>query len=421
MSNLNILIIGASIAGPATAYWLAKAGAKSITIIERFPSPRTGGQAVDIRGAGVSVMRKMGEMESFVKAKSTTEEGVGFVRDDGTPYGVIRMSGDPERQSIVGEFEILRGDLAEVLDGLMRAEGGEKVECVFGEEVESMDNREGGVRVEFKNGKLPTGDYDLVVACDGAMSRTRAMGMECGVRNHVVPSGSWAAYFSIKSDLLRGSKISIGVSAVGGRFVSVGPDASGLNRVMLMGIHPNVDDSALTAFREALSQGQDQVKNFITRHFRDAGWRTNHILQEMMDSTDFYASEIVQIKAPVFHTNRLVLVGDAGYAAGTAGGGTSLALTGAYMLAGEISKHPSDLAAGLKGYEDRMRPIIDEMHKIPPLVPWIMAPQTAWGIWIRNQVFGLIAWTGVAELVQKYLGPWFEGGEAFVLPEYDWT
>lgn len=58
MSNLNVLVVGASIAGPATAYWLAKAGAK-VTVIERFPALRTSGQAIDIRTAGVAVMRKM--------------------------------------------------------------------------------------------------------------------------------------------------------------------------------------------------------------------------------------------------------------------------------------------------------------------------------------------------------------------------
>ena len=70
MSQLKVLVVGASIAGPIAAYWLAKAGA-NITIIERFPHLRTNGQSIDIRTAGVTVMRKMLGMESAVRAKTT--------------------------------------------------------------------------------------------------------------------------------------------------------------------------------------------------------------------------------------------------------------------------------------------------------------------------------------------------------------
>jgi 2-polyprenyl-6-methoxyphenol hydroxylase-like FAD-dependent oxidoreductase len=55
MSNLRVLIVGASVAGPTAAYWFARAGA-SVTVIERFPTLRTGGQGIDIRTAGVTVM-----------------------------------------------------------------------------------------------------------------------------------------------------------------------------------------------------------------------------------------------------------------------------------------------------------------------------------------------------------------------------
>lgn len=67
MSNLKVLVVGASIAGPTAAYWLAKAGA-NVTVIERFSKLRTSGQNVDIRSCGVTVMRKMPGMEEAVRA-----------------------------------------------------------------------------------------------------------------------------------------------------------------------------------------------------------------------------------------------------------------------------------------------------------------------------------------------------------------
>jgi 2-polyprenyl-6-methoxyphenol hydroxylase-like FAD-dependent oxidoreductase len=419
MSGLKVLVVGASIAGPTTAYWLAKAGAK-VTVIERFSHLRTSGQAVDIRTAGVSVMRKMEGMEEKVRAKLTQEEGVSFVREDGRPWGVIRATGNPDRQSLVSEFEILRGNLSRVLFEM--TEKNKNINYVFGEQIASMQHSEsddGPITVEFANG-LASSAYDLVVACDGATSRTRAMGLGCGVRDHMIATNWWAAYFSIKEDVLQGSKIGQGYSAPGGRCITAGSDPSGANRVMVMRVYPRGQRDATVPFRQALSQGDDAVKRYIAKHYTDVGWKSELLMREMMDAEDFYASEIVQVKTPSLYKGRFVMVGDAGYAAGPTGGGTSLALAGAYMLAGEISKHPCDLAAGLEGYEQRMKPLIREMQKIPPFVSTILAPQTAWGIWVRNHVFALIAWTGLAEFAQRYLGAAFGSTEQFPLPEYKW-
>jgi 2-polyprenyl-6-methoxyphenol hydroxylase-like FAD-dependent oxidoreductase len=420
MSGLKVLVVGASIAGPSTAYWLAKAGAR-VTVIERFPELRIGGQAVDIRTAGVSVMRKIPGMEARVRAKSTQEEGVSFVRRDGRPYGTIRATGNPDQQSLISEYEIFRGDLSRILFDLTK--DNENVQYVFGEQIASMQQSEtedGPVTVEFANG-LSTSKYDLVVACDGATSRTRAIGLGCGVRDHIVSTNSWAAYFSLKHDLFPGNRIGQGYSAVGGRFMSIGSDPSGFSRVMLMSLHPRDDSDATLPFRQASSKGDDALRNYVAERYHGSGWKSDFVLEEMMTSKDFYASEIVQVKTPSLYKGRFVMVGDAGYAAGPTGGGTSLALTGAYMLAGEINKYAGDLAAGLQGYEQQMKPIIKELQKIPPFVFTIMAPQTAWGIWLRNHIFALVAWTGIATFLQKYLGAAFANTDAFPLPDYYWV
>lgn len=420
MSGLKVLVVGASIAGPTTAYWLSKAGAK-VTIIERFPNLRTGGQAVDIRTAGVSVMRKMSGMEAQVLAKSTQEEGISLVREDGRPYGTIRATGNPDQQSLVSEYEIFRGDLAKVLFNLTKND--ENIKYVFGEQIASMHQGEmddGPITVEFENGSTIS-EYDLVIGCDGATSRTRAMGFGCNVLDHIVPTNSWAAYFSIKRDLLQGSRVGQGYSAIGGRFISIGSDPLGFSRLMLMSIYPRNERDATLPFRQASIQGDDTLKKYIAQYYQGAGWKSDSVVEEMIDSEDFYASEIVQVKIPSLYKGRFVLVGDAGYAAGPTGGGTSLALAGAYILAGELGKHTGDLAAGLRCYEQQMRPIIKEMQKIPPLISTIAAPQTAWGIWLRNYAFAFIARTGLAEIAQKYLGSAFASTETFPLPDYNWV
>jgi 2-polyprenyl-6-methoxyphenol hydroxylase-like FAD-dependent oxidoreductase len=431
MSGLKVLIVGASVAGPTTAYWLAKAGAQ-VTIIERFPELRTGGQNVDIRNVGVSVMRKIPGMEDAVKAKTTGMDGISFVNDDGRPFATMTATGDANHQSLVSEYEIFRGDLARILFDLTRHN--ENIKYVFGEQISSMRQQQqqqgqkaggGPVTVEFANG-YPTSQYDLVVACDGATSRTRAMGLGCGVRDHITSLGCWSAYFSVDGDLLDGSKTGQAWTTPGGRFFGLGPDPSGVTRVIAQQIHPRDSSKDVTLpFREAAKKGTDALKSYVAGQFSGGGWKTSQILDGMMRSDDFYASEIVQVKVPSLHEGRFVLVGDAGYAPGPTGTGTSLAMAGAYVLAGEIGAHGRDLEAGLRGYEERMRPIIDDLQKIPPGIPWIFAPQTAWGIWIRNTILTAICWgMGVFGGVVAWASGLFSssfGGDKFGLPDYEWA
>lgn len=402
------------------AYWLAKAGAR-VTVIERFPRLRSSGQNIDIRTTGVTVMRKIPGMEASVRAKTVQLEGMSFVDDDGQSFGTITATGNPDQQALVSEYEVYRGDLAKILFDLSKDR--ENVQYVFGEQIASMqqnENDNGPIKVEFANG-LTTSEYDLVVACDGATSRTRAMGLGCNLRDYVDPVNSWAAFFSVKQDFISGSKVGHGHSTVGGRFLAISCDPAGGNRVVLMSIHPRDKRDLTLPFRQAMEQGEQLLKRFVAQHYKGASWKTEDIMAAMMHSSDFYANEMIQVKVPSLHKGRFVLVGDAGYAPGPTGTGTSLAMTGAYILAGEIGKHKGDLAAGLKAYEKRMRPIINDMQKIPPLVLGICAPQTAWGIWLRNNIFALLAWSNVLEYAQRFFGGSATSTDKYGLPDYEWV
>jgi len=419
MAQLNVLVVGASIAGPMSAYWFAKAGAK-ITVIERFESLRTQGQAIDIRTIGVTTMRKMPGMEEAVRAKKAVVEGLSFIREDGRSFGMIKATGNPDQQSLLSEYEILRGDLSKILYDMTK--DNENIKYVFNEQVVSLHQNEivdGPVTVEFMNG-YPTAQYDLVVACDGSTSRTRAIGFGCGVRDYIKPTNCWAAYMTIKEDLIAGSKIGHGLSSIPGRFMALGPNASGGNQACFMALNSSDNHDATLRFREAQKQGDVALKQFIAKHYDGHGWKTPEVLQAMMETKDFYASEIVQVKTTSLYKGRFVLVGDAGYAPGFTGGGTSLAMAGAYILAGEILKHKGSLMAGLKGYEEQMRPHITELQKVPPFVPTLMAPQSAWGLWLRNQIFAFVSWTNLMEYVQTLFGGALGENVEDKLPTYNW-
>lgn len=420
MSNLRVLIVGASIAGPTAAYWFAKTGTR-VTVIERFPQLRTNGQNIDIRTAGVSVMRKMPGLEEAVRAALQPIDGISLVDKDGRPYGTMTSTGDPDHQSLISEYEVLRCDLSRIIVGLSKSY--RNVNYIFGEQVASIchnERNDGPIQVDFMNG-TPSSEYDLVVACDGATSRTRALGLGCGVRDYIEPINSWAAYFTIKKDLLNGSQICQAYSAIGGRMIAIGSDQSGGNRITLMGVHPRKDLDAMVKFRQASKLGTDELKGYVARHFEGAGWKCDDVIQGMMGSDDFYASEWVQLKTPTLYKGRFVMVGDCGYAPGPTGTGTSLAIAGAYILAGEIGKHQGDLAAGLKGYEEQIRPLINEMQKVPPLFPALIAPQTAWGIWVRNVIFAFLCWSRLPWLFGRLFGSASAHSNEYKMPKYEWV
>lgn len=422
MSGLNVLVVGASIAGPMAAYWLARAGAASVTVVERFPSLRTGGQNVDIRLTGVTVMRKIPGFEAAVRARLAPLTGISFVHADGSPVAVMEQTGDAESQSLVSEYEIFRGDLSRLLYDLTAAHP--RVKYIFNEQVSGIEQTgDAGARVTFASGRPPA-EYDLVVACDGATSRTRALGLGCGVRDHVVPVGAWCAYFDTRHDLLAGGTVGMAYSAPGGRALTIGPKNAGSNIAASMNAAPTRDHADMLAFRTASAAGPSAVKRLVAERCAGMGWRAEELMAEMhaADEQGFYASEWCQVKVPALHRGRFVLAGDAGHAAGPTGAGTSLAMTAGYVLAGELLRHRGDVAAGVRAYEARMQPLISRGQVIPPGVLGFMTPQTRWGIWVRNRLFTAVCFGMRFGSLFSWLSAWSPsfGRDISELPDYDW-
>ena len=104
MPQLKILISGGGIAGACLAWWLHKANVDAqITIVERAPTLRESGQAVDIRGAAVDIMKAMG-LEQAIRDKNTTEAGFEFVYSDGVSKARMAATGDDKDQGVTSEY-----------------------------------------------------------------------------------------------------------------------------------------------------------------------------------------------------------------------------------------------------------------------------------------------------------------------------
>src|ERR1700677_1364317 len=109
----RVLVSGASVAGTAAAYWLGRRG-YSVTVVERYPGLRPGGQAIDVRGPALTVLERMGLLDAAADRK-TRIQGSSVVDRDGN-----ELSRDTESTPTGGpidnpDIELLRDDLVELL------------------------------------------------------------------------------------------------------------------------------------------------------------------------------------------------------------------------------------------------------------------------------------------------------------------
>ena len=147
MSGIRVLVAGASIAGPALAHWLRRRGAE-VTVVERAPGLRPGGQAVDARGVAKEVIVRMG-LDAPVRAARTDTAGAYTVDADGNVLETYRAD-DHGGDGYIAEIEILRGDLSQVLYDDTR----DGVEYVFGDRIAELTQDADGVDVAFAGGEI---------------------------------------------------------------------------------------------------------------------------------------------------------------------------------------------------------------------------------------------------------------------------
>ncbi|OJH35796.1 FAD-dependent monooxygenase [Cystobacter ferrugineus] len=394
MAERSVLICGASIAGPALAFWLKRHGFRPV-IVERAPELRTGGQSVDVRGAGQEVVRRM-NLEQAIRARTTHEAGIAFVDSEGREKARISTEA-LDGKGPTAELEILRGELARVLYDATR----EDTEYLFGDRVASLTETGDRVRVGFLHG--PEREFDLVIAADGIRSKTRELvfGDEARIRS----LGLYIAYFTIPREP-SDDTWARWYNAPGCRGLVLRPDNVGTTRALLTFLSPPRGYERL---------GQDEQKDVLRRVFADAGWQVPRALAGLTGTQDFYFEAIGQVRMPRWSRGRVALVGDAAYCASPISGmGTSLALVGAYILAGELSRHESH-AEAFAAYERLMRPYVARAQDVPSVAPRLANPRTRAGIALGHTVLRLATAPGVRQLLGRLLTP---PAEIISLPDY---
>jgi 2-polyprenyl-6-methoxyphenol hydroxylase-like FAD-dependent oxidoreductase len=390
----NVLITGASIAGPVLAWWLSRFGMKA-TVVERSREFRDGGQNIDVRGAGRTVLQRMG-LDEAVAQRSTGEEGLAFV-DEADHYRAEFGAEEFGANGPTAEREILRGDLARLLYEYSRGQA----DYVFGDRIVNLDDQGDAVEVTLEKGGRHR--FDAVIAAEGIGSSTRKLLFGEAARR--VPLDLYTSYFTIPRAASDG-KIARWFNTPGGLSVVLRPDNKGTTRAIL-----SVQQAP--AGYEDLSP--DQQKAFLKAKFAGAGWETPRVLAALDQADDFYFEAVGQVKLERWSKGRIALVGDAAYCASPISGmGTSLALVGAYVLAGELSRHEDPVRA-FDAYERIMRPYVEQAQNVPKAGPRFMHPQTQTGISLQLGALHLASLPRIRKLSGKLFSP---PADKIDLPDY---
>jgi 2-polyprenyl-6-methoxyphenol hydroxylase-like FAD-dependent oxidoreductase len=344
----KILVSGASIAGPAVAYWLQRYGF-TVTVVEHAQALRGGGYPIDIRGTALDVVERMGVYPRLRAAHVDTRR-LTFLDVDGAP--IVSL----EPQAVVGgaegrDIEVRRGDLAAALYDATR----DDVTYRFGDSIEALDEDADGVEVTFRSGLRRR--FDLVIGADGLHSRTRALAFGPEEQFHRY-LGYCFAGFTMPNPL--------GLSHEGVMWNAPGRAAA----LYAVGDHPQVHgflnfalpEPPFAAFRDPAAQ-----RELVAAVFADDGWEVPDMVRAMRTADDLFFDVISQIRMPAWSRGRVALVGDAAYAPSfLTGQGSSLALVGAYMLAGALATARdhgtafADYERGTRGFVEQNQALVAE-------------------------------------------------------------
>jgi 2-polyprenyl-6-methoxyphenol hydroxylase-like FAD-dependent oxidoreductase len=360
MTDKRILISGASIVGPALAFWLHRYGF-DVTVVEKAEAIRPGGQAVDFKGPiHLNVLERMGILQA-VRAASVPSEDGAIVNAAGRRIGTTpgRFAG--------GEINVPRGDLAAILHGLTA----DRCDYRFGDTITSLDQGSDDVSVSFA--RAAPERFNLVIGADGIHSNVRrlAFGPEADYVNHLgyhyalvgLPAGDEDAMYNEP-----GRMAALGGTKAPAWFVFASDPMPGRR-----------DDTGAQ-------------KRFLIDAYRGAGWRVPELMAGVPDAQEFYLDAISRVTIDRYAAGRVALVGDAAYGNALGGFGTGLAIVGAYVLAGELSRAGEDHTAAFAAYEAKYRGYASVSQKVN--AGRLMAPGTRLGIKARNLLFSSLAVVG---------------------------
>jgi 2-polyprenyl-6-methoxyphenol hydroxylase-like FAD-dependent oxidoreductase len=386
---MHVLISGAGIAGPALALCLNRLGMKT-TVVEKATTLRAGGQAVDFRGPVHRAVLERMHLWDAIHERRTLPQGLELLNTDGSPCATMPSV------MMCGDVEILRGDLSQLLYERTR----DHSEYRFGERVAELNDRGDHVEVEFE--RAPAERFDIVIGADGLHSgvRKRIFGNETTALAH---HGYRIATFSLENSF--GLRENAQVYSQPGRAVCLTATARNSARALL------IHTGGRFEYEGRDLQAQLPV---LRKRFENMGWHAPRVMAAMAHTSDFYADAIATVHLRSYSSGRVALLGDAAYGGTLGGQGTSLAIVGAYVLAGELARD-QDPHVAFQRYEHRMRSYASGCQKGAARAGSFFAPRSALGLRARDAMYALLTSRPLARVFEKLVT---QAASDFELPEY---
>ena len=396
MPSKSILISGAGIAGPTVAFWLNAAGFQT-TIVERAPRLRAGGYVLDFWGKGFDIAERMGLADELKRAGYRMRE-MRIVDARGE-----RITGFGTRvfQDLTGgRFTTLaRADLSRLLFERVRGQ----TEVLFGDEIVSLEERPGRIEAQFRHAGVRS--FDLIIGADGLHSNVRSLAFG-PQQQFETDLGYVVAAFETQAYRPRDENVYVIYSEprqMVARFALRG------DRTLFLFVFTD-DDGRSPAMPDPEAQ-----KAMLRRRY-GGGWECAQILACLDCTPDLYFDRVAQIKMPSWSRGRVALIGDAAFCVSLmAGQGSALAMTAAYVLAGELAKAGGRHDEAFRRYETLLRAFMDSKQKGAQRFSAAFAPRTRFGLFARNQVVRACAIPGVAKLALSR-----DIADTLELPDYSW-
>jgi len=366
---MRVLISGASIAGPVLAYWLNRYGF-AVTVVERSPSLRkSGGHAVDLFRPAMEISEKMGVLSRIEELDAGMDWMT--VRREGARQPVRVDLGKLFRAASDRHIEIMRDDLSEVYYDATR----DNVEYLFGDSIATLDPDSGAVTFEHS----PPSEFDLVVGADGLHSHVRQLVFE------PQPCAFLGGYFAVVA-------VPRELGVAGEYLAHLGP-----RRMVGLYVARHLTDArAVFLLRSELELAYHHRdiptrKRLLREAFTGMHPEVDRWLDALDTSAVFYFDSISQLRMDTWSRGRVTLVGDAGYCPGpVVGGSTSLAVLGAYTLAGELAEAGGDPRRAFPSYQRAMAKPVQRSRAFALGTARAMPPSARLGVWALTQAGWLV-------------------------------
>ena len=390
---MRIAINGTGIAGPTLAWWLQRYGYEPV-LFEKSPRLRTGGYVIDFWGVGYDVAEKMGLLPALYE-KGYVMESLRMVNRHGRKKAAVDV--DVLRSLTNNRYmSIARGDFASTI-----LQHCQRINPRFGVSVVEIEQGPDNVTVQLSDGSEET--FEIVVGADGLHSHIRTLSF--GPQTEFERStGYYVAAFHLRGYQPRDELV----------YVSYTVPKRQVARISLRG------DSTVFLFvwraelvnREPKTEMEE--KGVLCDIFGDMQWEVPRILDQMDEAKDVYFDRVSQIHMDHWTNGRVALVGDAAACASLlAGEGAGLAMTEAYVLAGELHRAAGNHTTAFQNYENKLIPFLKDKQQSALSFAGFFAPKNRSGLLLRDVATNLC---NIPFLAKLLVGRTLH--DTFSLPDY---